>query len=140
MSFREKIHWVAFAVISIAFGWYFFTLPGAVADGTVSLWASAGLLLPPTLGIIVAMTLATAVIAIRSPQEVTLREDERDRDFHVRGTHLAYYPMVIGSWLCIGLIFGGIGTGNLLRVLLAMVVLSELVRIGSQIWFYRRGY
>jgi hypothetical protein len=115
-------------------------LPFAVANGTAGLWASAGLLLLPTLGIIVAMTLATAVIAIRSPQEVTLREDERDRDFHMCATHLAYYPLVIGSWLCIGLIFGGIGELNLLRVLLAMVVLSERVRIGSQIWFYRRSY
>ena len=70
------------------------------------MWASAGLLLVPTVGIIVAMTIATAVFAIRNPGEATMREDERDHDFHTRGTHLAYYPMVIGSWLCIGLIFG----------------------------------
>lgn len=140
MSFREKIHWVAFVAIALAFGWYFLTLPSAIADGHAGLWASAGLLLLPTLGIIIAMTLATALLAIRNPREVTFAEDERDRHFHLRGTHLAYYPMVVGSWLCIGLIFGGTNEVILLRVLLAMVVLSELVRIGSQIWFYRKGY
>lgn len=135
----EKIHWVAFVAISIAFGWYFLTLPASFESGPQGLWASAGLLLIPTIGIIIAMTVATAIFAVRNPREATMREDERDQAFHVRGTHLAYYPMVIGSWLCIGLIFGGISQTSLLKILLAMVVSAELVRIGSQIWFYRRG-
>jgi hypothetical protein len=28
----------------------------------------------------------------------------------------------------------------LLRIILAMVVVAELIRIGAQIYFYRRGY
>jgi hypothetical protein len=48
--------------------------------------------------------------------------------------------MVVGSWLCIGLIFGGVSQPMLLRIILAMVVVAELIRIGAQIYFYRRGY
>jgi hypothetical protein len=140
MSFREKIHWVSFIVIAVTFGWYFLTLPTAAASGSAGLWEAAGLLLLPVLGIIIAMTITTAIFAIRNPREATLRPDERDHDFHVRGTHLAYYPLIAGTWLCIGLIFGGLSQISLLKVLLGTVVAAELVRIGSQIWFYRKGH
>lgn len=139
MSFREKIHWVAFVAIAIAFGWYFLSYPWRTTQSTTGLWASGGMLIVVTVGIILAMSMATAVIALRNRREVDLREDERDRTFHRHGTHLAYYPMVIGSWACIGLIFAGIDSAILLNVILAMVVCAELVRIGSQIWLYRQA-
>lgn len=137
MAFREKIHWVAFVAILLAFGWYFLTFPWRDAASPTALWTAGGMLIPLTLGIIVAMTAATAILAIRNRSEVDLAEDERDRAIHRNGTHLAYYPMVVGSWACIGLIFTGAAPAILLNVLLAMVVVSELLRIGSQIWLYR---
>lgn len=138
MSFREKTHWIAFVAIVLAFGWYFLNYPWNAARSAAGLWASGGMLIAVSVGIILAMSVATAVIALRNRQEIDLREDERDRTIHRHGTHLAYYPMVIGSWVCIGLIFAGIDSAILLNVILAMVVCAELVRIGSQIWLYRR--
>ncbi|PZQ24002.1 MAG: hypothetical protein DI569_03070 [Sphingopyxis macrogoltabida] len=140
MSFREKIHWVAFVTMTLAFGWYFLRYPWQIADGRAGLAATAGMLVPVTIAIIAAMTVATALLAIRSPADVDLTEDERDRMFHRRGTHLAYYPLVLGVWATIVLIFWGAQPGLLLNLLLAAVVCAELVRIGSQILFYRRGY
>ena len=137
MSFREKMHRVAFIAILLAFGWYFLTFPWSDAGGPAALWIAGGMLIPLTLGIIVAMSVATAIIAIRNRREVDIAEDERDRMIHWRGTHLAYYPMVTGTWACIGLLFTGVEPVILLNLLLAMVVVSELLRIGSQIWFYR---
>lgn len=139
MAFREKIHGVAFVTMLLAFGWYFLAFPWRDAASPGALWTAGGMLIPLTLGIIVAMTVATAIMAIRNRSEVNLAEDERDRAIHWRGTHLAYYPMVVGTWACIGLIFTGAPPAILLNLLLAMVVLSELVRIGSQIWLYRRS-
>jgi len=138
MAFREKIHWVAFVTMLLAFGWYFLAFPWRDAASPAALWTAGGMLIPLTLGIIVAMTVATAILAIRNRSEVHLAEDERDRAIHWRGTHLAYYPMVVGTWACIGLIFTGAAPAILLNLLLAMVVVSELLRIGSQIWLYRR--
>ena len=77
-------------------------------------------------------------MAIRTPAEANLKEDERDRSIHYRGTHYAYYPMVLGIWLCIGLIFAGYSTPTLLNTLLAVVVFAEMVRIGVQLYLYRR--
>lgn len=139
MSFREKIHWVAFCAILLAFGWYFLTFPWGQVKGPAALWTAGGMLVPLTLGIIVIMTIATVILAIRNRSEVHMAEDERDRAIHRRGTHLAYYPMVVGAWACIGLLFAGVDSVILLNVLLAMVVIAELIRIGSQIWLYRRA-
>lgn len=140
MAFREKVHWVALVAMAVAFGRYFLVYPWQIVDSPAGVWAMAGLLVPVTIAIIVAMTVATAIFAIRNPAEVDLKEDERDRSFHVRGTHFAYYPLVLGVWLNIFLGFWGIAQAQQLNLLLAAVVVAELVRIGSQIYLYRRGY
>lgn len=140
MSFREKIHLVTLVTMAAAFGWYFLAYPWQVADGPAGVWATAGLLVPVTIAIIVAMTVATAVLAIRNRAEVDIKEDERDRSFHMRGTHYAYYPLVVGIWVNIFLIFWGVGQAQQLNMMIATLVVAELVRIGTQLYLYRRGY
>ncbi|USI76009.1 hypothetical protein [Sphingopyxis sp. USTB-05] len=140
MSFREKIHWVTLVTMILAFGWYFLLYPWRIVGSPAGVMATAGMLVPVTIAIIVAMTIATAFLAIRSPREAEAREDERDRDFHLRGTHFGYYPLVIGIWINIFLIFWGIGQAEQLNLMIATLVVAELVRIGTQLYLYRRGY
>ena len=140
MSFREKIHWVTLVTMIAAFGWYFLAYPWGIAASPAGLWASAGMLLPVAIAIIVAMTIASAWMAIRTPAEANLKEDERDRSIHYRGTHYAYYPLVVGIWVNIFLIFWGIGQAQQLNLMIATLVVAELVRIGTQLFLYRRGY
>lgn len=139
MSFREKTHWVALIVILAAFGWYFLQLHTALPRGPGNIAASSGLLTAITIGIILAMSLIIGIIALINPREAHHKADERDRIIHWRGTHYAYYPVVIGVWLCIGAIFSGYSTATVLHSLLAVVVVAEVVRIGSQLWLYRRS-
>jgi hypothetical protein len=140
MAFREKIHWVALVSMAAAFGWYFLAYPWHLVASPAGVWASVGMIIPATIAIIASMSIATAVLAFRSPGEVELKEDERDRSFHVRGTHYAYYPLVVGIWINIFLIFSGVSQAQQLNLLLAIVVVAELVRIGAQLYLYRRGY
>ena len=140
MAFREKIHWVTLVTIILAFGWYFLAYPWQIADSPAGVWATAGLLVPVTIAIIVAMTVATAFLAIRNRGEVDAKEDERDRSFDMRGTHYAYYPLIVGIWINILLIFWGVGQAQQLNLMLATLVAAELVRIGTQLYLYRRGY
>lgn len=140
MSFREKIHWVTLATIILAFGWYFLAYPWQIMGSPAGFWAAAGMLAPVTIGTIIVMTIATAIMAIRTPKEVNLREDERDRSIHLKGTHYAYYPLVIGVWANIVGLFWGISPASHLHLLLAAVVLAEIVGIGTQLYLYRRGY
>ena len=140
MSFREKIHWVSLTAMILAFGWYFLAFPWQIASTSAGVWASAGMLVPATIGIIVVMTIFTAIAAIRSPGEVDVKEDERDRGFHLLGTHYAYYPLVVGIWINIFLIFWGVSQAQQLNMMLATLVVAELVRIGTQLYLYRRGF
>ncbi|WP_137870111.1 hypothetical protein [Sphingopyxis sp. 2PD] len=138
MTFREKTHWVALVVMIAAFGWYFFRLHTALPHGPGNIAASGSLLTVVTIGIIVAMSIIIGVIAARSPSEAHAAADERERAIHWRGTHYAYYPIVLGVWLCIWMIFAGYSMPTLLNTLLAVVVSAELVRIGAQLYLYRR--
>ena len=140
MAFREKIHWVTLVTMILAFGWYFLAFPWHIAGAPAGLWASAGMLIPVPIGVIVVMTIASAWMAIRAPGEVHMKEDERDRSIHFRGTHYAYYPLVVGVWVNIFALFWGVGQAIQLNLLLATVVLAEIARIGVQLYFYRRGH
>jgi hypothetical protein len=140
MSFREKIHWASFLALFVAFGWYFLTYPWNIIDTPAGVGAVAGMLVPVTIIIIIVMTVTTVYFAIRTPAEVNIREDERERTIHIRGTHLAYYPLVLGVWANMIAMFYRLSVGEHLNLLIATVVVAELVRVGSQLYYYRRGY
>jgi uncharacterized membrane protein len=139
MSFREKLHWAAFLGIAGAFGWYFIAYPWPLVHGNAGLGATAGMLVPVTIIIIAVMSVVAAYLAIRYPRDASLREDERERGIHLRGTHMAYYPLIIGVWLNAIAIFYHPSLGVTLNMLLATAVLAELVRVGWQLWLYRRS-
>jgi hypothetical protein len=140
MSYREKIHWASFLALVVAFGWYFLSYPWEIVETAAGVGAVAGMLVPVTIIIVVVMTVTAAYFAIRTPKEVNLKEDERERTFHIRGTHLAYYPLVLGVWANMIAMFYRLSIGEHLNLLIATVVVAELVRVGSQLYFYRRGY
>ena len=98
------------------------------------------MLVPVTIIIIAVMAVTAAYFAVRTPKEVNLKEDERERTIHLRGTHLAYYPLVLGVWANMIAMFYRLSVGEHLNLLIATVVVAELVRVGSQLYFYRRGY
>lgn len=140
MSFREKIHWASFLALLVAFGWYFLAYPWALVVTPAGVGAVAGMLVPVTIIIVAVMALTTAFFAIRTPKEVGIKEDEREHIIHIRGTHLAYYPLVLGVWANMIAMFYRLSVGEHLNLLIATVVIAELVRVGSQLIFYRRGY
>lgn len=140
MTFNEKIHWAAFLALVAAFGWYFLSYPWQIIDTPAGVGAVAGMLVPVTIIIIAVMALTAAFFAIRAPKDVNIKEDERERTIHMRGTHLAYYPLVLGVWANMIAMFWRLSVGEHLNLLIATVVVAELVRVGSQLYFYRRGY
>jgi hypothetical protein len=138
MSFREKIHWAAFIGIAGAFGWYFLSYPWAIVGTPAGIGAIAGMLGPVTIIIIGLMSVTAAYLALRYPKEAHLKEDERERSIHLKGTHAAYYPLVIGSYGVMGALFNQLSTALMINLVLAVVISAELVRVGAQLWLYRR--
>lgn len=139
MSFREKIHWVALFGLIVAFGWYFMAYPWHIANTQQGVWAAVGMLFPVTIIFLIPMIAGTVYFAIRTPKEANLKEDEREKTIHLRGTHLAYYPLVLGVWANIFFLINGIGFGYSVNILMATLVVSEVIRVGSQLYFYRKG-
>lgn len=140
MTFREKTHWLAFFGLAIGFGWYFLAYPWDSAGTKAGMYASLGMLVPVTIIFLIPMIIGTAYFAIRSPKDANVKEDERERLIHMKGTHYAYYPLVLGGWFSIFAIVNGATYGLAINCLMATLVLAELVRIGVQLYFYRRGY
>lgn len=140
MSFREKTHWVAFITLIGGFGWYFLNYPWQIAGTPEGMRVSMGMLVPVLIFFFVPMVIATSYFAIRAPKEANLKEDEREKTIHQRGTHLAYYPLVIGIWANIFATINGLVGGYAINILIATLVTAELIRVGSQLYFYRRGY
>lgn len=140
MSFREKTHWVALVALLGAFGWYFANYPWSIVDTRAGVFAAVGMLIPVTIIFLIPMVIGSAWFAIRSPKEANLKEDEREKTIHMRGTHLAYYPLVLGIWANIVAMINGNSGGVMLNILLATLVAAELIRVGSQLYYYRRGY
>lgn len=140
MSFREKIHWVALISLAAAFGWYFIAYPWSIVNRPEGVGTAAGMLVPVTIVIIGSMSIAAAALAIRTPNEAHLKEDEREKTIHLKGTHAAYYPLVLGVWANLFAIFYHVSAAGRLNMLIATVVLAEMIRVGAQLYFYRRGY
>lgn len=140
MSYREKIHWVAFIALLAAFGWYFIHYPWQIAQTKEGVYAAVGMLIPVTIIFVVPMVIAASYFAIRTPKEANLKEDEREKTIHLRGTHMAYYPLVLGIWGNIFALINGLNFGYSVNILMATLVIAELVRVGAQLYFYRRGH
>lgn len=140
MSFREKTHWVAFFALIVAFGWYFLSYPWSKIHTSQGAWVSVFMLLPVTIIFVVPMIAAASYFAIKSPKEAHLKEDEREKLIHLKGTHLAYYPLVLGVWANIFAMIYGASGGVAVMLLVATLVIAELIRVGSQLYYYRRGY
>ena len=140
MSFREKIHWVAFVGLVAGFGWYFLSYPWETANTRMGMLTSVWMLFPTTIIFLVPMIAGSAYFAIRTPKEANLKEDEREKLIHLKGTHAAYYPLVLGVWANIFAMINGLMYGWSVNILMATLVLSELVRVGAQLCYYRRGY
>jgi len=140
LTFREKMHWASLLAILAGFGWYFAMLLAAGGDASGLHDYFAGLLVLVIGGLIVVMTFAAIVMAIAAPSEASASVDERDAQIHMRGTFYAYYTLVVGIW-GIGLAAHfGFGLFIILNAALGLLVLCETIRIGVQIYLYRRGY
>ncbi len=137
MSFKEKMHWTSFITIALGFGYYYVNL--AIYGHTVGPTFYFGLI-AMAIGFFIAATIVAAtVFAILNPKDANASTDERDRNFHRRALPVPYYILVVGAW-CVGGLFHAFGPYVAMNALMGLLVSVELIRIGTQLFFYRRGY
>ncbi len=65
--------------------------------------------------------------------------DERDRIIGLRGSRNAYGTLAVGIWCVLYLAIAGVPHGALLYATMGTLAVAELVRLGSQLAYYRLG-
>ena len=96
------------------------------------------------MGVLVGMTALMSIIGIVSHAAIRIwaapeKPDERDLLVNLRGSRNAFRAMAAGVWCVLLLIIAQQPPGLLFYALLGVFALAELVRLGSQLFYYRFG-
>jgi hypothetical protein len=132
MTFREKSAWITLIAIVLVFGGYWTILLTQRLPTTQAVELLAGLIVVKVVIIIIAH-IAIAIWASPEPR------DERDRLIELRSPRNAYYVLISGLVLMMGVALVGAPMLVVVNGLLAALVLAEVVRFASLIVSYRRG-
>ena len=132
MTFREKSAAAQIAAILLVYGCF------AVRywDRPLAHGAPAAILIGITICMILISVPAHIAFAIHRRPE---KPDERDAIVEVRGTRNAYLALGVGVWGVLLMILFKTSYGLLFCAALGVFALAELVRLGSQLYYYRFG-
>lgn len=137
MSFREKsLVWQMFAIILVYgfYGAHFFQ--GHLWRVPLSPIPAVATLIGIAVLMIIIAIVGHIAIAIRTRPE---RPDERDWAVELRGSRNAYHALAAGMWCILLLSLMSASYQLLFYAILAAFALGELVRLGSQLVYYRSG-
>lgn len=132
MTFREKSAVAQIAAILLVYG--FFAI--RYWDRTLAHGAPAAILIGITVCMILISVPAHIAFAIHRRPE---KPDERDAVVQVRGTRNGYLALGAGMWGVLLMIMLQTSYGLLFCAALGVFALAELVRLGSQLYYYRFG-
>lgn len=95
-------------------------------------------------GALVGITICMVVIGIAAHVALAWyakpdKSDERDRVIGLRGSRNAYGALAVGIWCVLFFAIAGVPYGALLYAIMGAFALSELVRLGSQLLYYKLG-
>jgi hypothetical protein len=133
LTFREKTLWLILVTTAVVYAVYFWR---AVSIGAANPGRVGGLFVEAVILVIVLQIAGSIVIAIRARPQ---RADERDRQTAVAATRNAYLVLFVGTWFALGVAALTLGAFWIVHVLLLAVVLAELTRWASELYYYRSG-
>lgn len=134
LSFQEKSLWLMFTGLLVGFGFYFVTV---LPTTTVNLMPYHVVFFVLAVVLLVITQVVGHILIAAFDQQT--KTDERDRLIELKGTRNGAYVLATGVFfaLCVALITEG--NFIFMHVLLGFWVLAQLVTIGSQLFWYRRG-
>jgi hypothetical protein len=115
--------------------WGFWDQPSLSSAGAGAITA-IGALIGITICMIIIGIAAHIAIALYATPETA---DERDDVIGLRGTRNAYGALAVGVWCVLLLAIAGVAHGALFYTIMGVFALAELVRLGSQLVYYRLG-
>jgi hypothetical protein len=140
-TFREKSIVVQVVSILAVFGFFGVRLWGFWDQPSMSSTAASSIM-----SVVALIGITICMIVINIPSHIALAfyarpemSDERDRIIRLRGSRNAYGTLAVGIWCVLYLAIAGVPHGALLYVIMGVIALAELVRLGSQLVYYRLG-
>jgi hypothetical protein len=130
MGFREKSILAQLAAILVVYSYFGIQLWGKPLTPIAATAALIGI----TILMILILIVAHIVIRFYSRPE---RPDERDHVIALRGSRNGYNALIAGVWCVLLLSISHAPYGYLFLAINAAVALAELVRLGSQLFYYR---
>lgn len=139
IAFREKIAWLSLVSMIVAYSVYFVLATTAMQRG-----ATTPHLLGYLAAVLVVQALVTAAgsvaVALTSGAEAQAPADERDRAIARRGAAVAYFVLMIGM-IIVGCVMPFSDRGwTIINAALFALVTAEVVRYGTIVLSYRRGW
>jgi hypothetical protein len=139
MSFREKSAWISFVCLLLfgaLYAWHAVSGESFRMRGIGPMVFVFG-----TMAALVALEIALHVaIALQSPKEARTPKDERERLIDLRASRVAFYALLIGTFSSIGAGMHLPGSSRFLMAnwMMGSIIVTGLVRFGTQIALYRR--
>ena len=140
MSFREKSAWVSFACLLL------FTLGVFHSQHVHTHDAQGNDLITPLhlalaifVGFIVLQVVLHVIIAVQSPKDARTPKDERERFIELRAARIGFYAIVVGELIAMGAYHAHGRINTMMWSVLFAILVAWLIKLGSEIVFYRRG-
>ena len=138
MPFREKSAWISLVCLPATFGAFFL----AMATGLVP---TSGILAVKvffgcTAGFVLLQLGLYAAAAMRAPADARAARDERERLIALKAARNAWAVLVCGMLITAGSLHLGLQQSQMGYLAMAFLVLSEMVRAASCIFYFRRGH
>jgi hypothetical protein len=154
MSFKEKSAWVSLLSTVCIFGYYFYSIIMLIGVPIeVAKEAAMTYLIQAVILSVVVEVIFHSLLAATNRRSADIEGDERDKTYEYKANSLGYSVLVVGVVLTLGKII--ILEYNptwaehsrvmqfpmqIAHILMFSFILSEIVRFGGQIYYYRRGY
>lgn len=140
-TFREKSIVVQIIMILAVYGFFGVRLWGFWDQPSMSSAAAGSIIAVVAL---IGITICMIIIGIASHVALALyarpeTPDERDRVIGLRGTRNAYGALAVGIWCVLYLAIADVPHGALLYAIMGVFALAELIRLSSQLLYYRLG-
>ena len=140
MSFREKSAWVSFVCLLLLTVGVFHSQHVHTHDAQGNdLITPLHLALAIFVGFIGLQVVLHVIIAVQSPKDARTPKDERERFIELRAARIGFYSLVVGELGAMGAFHAHGRVGTMMWSVLFAILVAWLIKLGSEIVFYRRG-
>src|ERR1044071_9911503 len=140
MSFREKSAWISFGCLLLLMAAYFFGMQHHPHDAE-----GRDLIDPLHMALLVfgsfalLQVLLHLIVVAQSPKDARTPKDERERLIELRAARVGFYAFVVCDLVAMALFHAHGRAMMLMSSIMLAVLISWLIKLGTEVTLYRRG-